>query len=179
MEIAIGLILLALMLWLFSARLRKDSGLPDGEVVYSDTGAWQRNDRALFSKRHQLTGKPDYLIRDNDAIVPVEIKSGAAPARPREGHVLQLAAYCLLVEEELGVKVPRGIIQYSDRQFVIQYTRELRSTLLRTLEHMRADAEAGDAARSHNQAGRCRTCGVREACDERLDGGQGTVSSEQ
>ena len=170
MEIAIGLILLALLLWLLSARLRKDSGLPDGDVVYSDTGAWQRNDRALFSKRHQLAGKPDYLIRDSDAIVPVEIKSSAAPAQPREGHVLQLAAYCLLVEEELGVKVSRGIIQYSDRQFVIQYTRELHNTLLRTLEHMRADAEAGDAARSHNQPWRCRNCGVREACDERLGG---------
>ncbi len=170
MGIAIGLILLALLLWLLSSRLRKDNGLPEGDVVYSDTGAWQRNDRSLFSERHQLTGKPDYLIRNGDAIVPVEIKSGVAPAQPRDGHVLQLAAYCLLVEEELGAKVPRGIIQYSDRQFVIQYSRELHNTLLRTLEHMRADAEADDAARSHNQPWRCSSCGVRAACDERLSG---------
>lgn len=168
MALAFGLILLALLFWLLSARLRGESGLPEGDVIYSDTGAWQRNDRTLFSKRHQLSGKPDYLIRTSAGIVPVELKSGAAPAKPREGHVLQLAAYCLLVEEELNAAVPHGVIQYSDRQFVIEYTDALRDALLTTLDDMRASLDAADVARSHAQPWRCRGCGVREACDEAL-----------
>lgn len=168
MGIVIGLILLALLLWLLSSRLRKDSGLPEGDVIYSDTGAWQRNAQTLFSQTHQLSGKPDYLVRDGDLVVPVEVKSSAAPARPRDGHVLQLAAYCLLVEEQMGVRVQRGIIQYADRRFVIDYTPALHARLLGTVEAMRGDLEAGGAARSHNQPGRCRSCGVREACDESL-----------
>jgi CRISPR-associated exonuclease Cas4 len=168
MATAIGLIVLALLLWLLSARLRKDSGLPEGDVIYSDTGAWQRNAQTLFSERHQLSGKPDYLVRDGDLVVPVEVKSAAAPARPRDGHVLQLAAYCLLVEAQLGATVRRGIIQYADRRFVIDYTPALEARLLSTLNAMRADLDAGRAARSHKQPGRCRSCGVRQACDENL-----------
>lgn len=118
----IALILFALLLIWLSGRLRGASGVPEGALVYTDTGAWQRNEKPLFSRAHKLSGKPDYLVRDGDAIVPVEVKSARAPDQPRYGHVLQLAAYCLLVEESLGVRVERGILKYADRQFVIDYT---------------------------------------------------------
>lgn len=166
--IAIGLILVALLLYLVSRRVRADTGLPDGEVMYSDTGAWQRNERALFSKQHRLSGKPDYLIRVQGAIVPVEVKSGKAPAQPRAGHVLQLAAYCLLVEEALAAPVHEGIIKYDDRQFVIRYDAERKRELLTVLREMRQDLTAGAANRDHSEPRRCRACGVREKCDQSL-----------
>jgi CRISPR-associated exonuclease Cas4 len=164
----LALFIVALLLFLFSRRLRKQTGLPQGRVIYSDTGAWQRNEQSLFSSTHRLAGKPDYLVRDGDEVVPVEVKSSAAPPRPREGHVLQLAAYCLLVEETLGARVTHGIIQYADRQFAIDYTPALKAELLSVIDAMRADLEAGDAHRDHNDARRCAACGVREACEERL-----------
>lgn len=148
--------------------LRRRSGLPQGRVIYSDTGAWQRNDHALFSAEHQLVGKPDYLVAQGDVIVPVEVKSGAAPAQPRPGHILQLAAYCVLVEEQLGRRVTHGIIQYADKQFAVAYTPALKADLLRALDGMRQAIEAGDAHRDHTDPRRCAACGVRDACDERL-----------
>jgi len=105
MPTALALLLLAVLLWLAARWLRRHSGLPAGQVIYSDTGAWRRNDRTLFAPAYQLIGKPDYLVRRGDEITPVEVKSGRAPRRPWEGHVLQLAAYCLLVEEALGARV--------------------------------------------------------------------------
>jgi len=87
-------------LWLFwrAWARQQQSGLPPGRLIYVDTGAWNRCERSLFSNEHRLTGRPDYLVTGREGIVPVEVKSGAAPAAPYAAHVLQLAAYCLLVE---------------------------------------------------------------------------------
>jgi CRISPR-associated exonuclease Cas4 len=168
MAVALLLIIVAVVLLMLASRLRASSGLPTGQVIYSDTGAWQRNEQALFSAQRGLTGKPDYLIRQGRAIIPVEVKSGPAPRTPRDSHVMQLAAYCALVEETLRAEVPLGIIKYDDRVVEIAWDDDLRNALDDTLRNMRADLDAGEANRSHTEPWRCRNCGVRDACDERL-----------
>jgi CRISPR-associated exonuclease Cas4 len=177
--LALGL----LLLWL-SRRGRIRSGLPQGRVVYTDTGGWGRLERPLFSRQFLLTGKPDYLVADGADVIPVEVKSRRAPAlrlRPSTGsghrsgqaqpypsHVLQLAAYCLLVEECYGRRPSYGIVKYADRAFEVDYTPALEEELLATLEDMRADLAAGDAPRNHDEPRRCRACGYRQRCDQRL-----------
>jgi CRISPR-associated exonuclease Cas4 len=157
-------------LWLFwRARVRqRQAGLPPGRLVYVDTGAWNRCERSLFSNEHRLTGRPDYLVASDKGVIPVEVKSGAGPAVPYAAHVLQLAAYCLLVEGQEASRPPYGILKYDDRAFEIEYTPDLRARLLATLDAMRADLPAGDVDRNHQEAGRCRACGQRTACDRRL-----------
>ena len=161
--LALGL----LLLWL-ARRGRAASGLPRGRVTYTDTGAWGRPEKALFSRQFGLTGKPDYLVADGARVIPVEVKSGHAPTQPYASHILQLAAYCLLVEEHYDRQPPYGIIKYANRTFQVPYTAELEKRLLDTLEEMRADLAHGDAPRSHDEPHRCRACGHREQCDERL-----------
>jgi CRISPR-associated exonuclease Cas4 len=165
-----GILFFALAAWLwFTARAgQRDAGLPAGRVTYVDTGAWKRAERPLFSNEHRLTGRPDYLVRMRDSVIPVEVKSGAAPARPYQAHVLQLAAYCLLVEEVEARTVPYGIIKYDDRAFEIDYTPALRGRLLDTLDAMRAGLQAPDLQRNHRDARRCAACGYREGCEQRL-----------
>ena len=166
---ALFLLVAAVALFVLARRLRQRSGLPRGKVIYSDTGAWRRNEQALFSATYGVTGKPDYLVRDQKAIIPVEVKSSSAPATPREGHILQLAVYCLLVEENLGQRPSHGLIQYADRTFTVDYTDELRENTLRTLGEMRLAAELPSGPhRSHHNPRHCASCGVRDACDERL-----------
>jgi CRISPR-associated exonuclease Cas4 len=164
------LALAALGSWLlFRARtMWHQSGLPVGRVTYVDTGALDRCERPLFSSRYQLTGRPDYLVRNRKGLVPVEIKSGAAPDQPFSAHILQLAAYCLLVEEQEGRSPPYGILQYRDRAFEIEFTPGLRAQLLANLEALRGDLFARDVSRSHNDPARCRSCGYRAHCDQRL-----------
>jgi CRISPR-associated exonuclease Cas4 len=155
------------LLWL-AQRGQVRSGLPQGRVVYSDTGGWGRLERPLFSREFSLTGKPDYLVADGDDLIPVEVKSGRAPAQPYPSHVLQLAAYCLLVEECYQRRPPRGIVKYANRAFEVDYTPELEETLLETLDRMHADLADGCAARNHDDTRRCRVCGHREQCGQRL-----------
>jgi CRISPR-associated exonuclease Cas4 len=139
-------------------------------VIFSDTGAWRRNEQSLFSKQYRVVGKPDYLVEDGGELVPIEVKSGPAPKQPREGHMLQLATYCLLVEETFGSRPRYGIIQYADKQFAIDYTPELERELLRVIKTMRANLTQQQAHRNHADARRCAACGVRDACDERMSG---------
>jgi len=163
-----GLLALGLLLLWLARQARARSGLPRGRVIYSDTGGWGRPERSLFSRHHALTGKPDYLVTHGDDVIPVEVKSGHAPAQPYPSHVLQLAAYCLLVKEHHGQRPPYGIIRYADRTFEVDYTPQLEGELLATLDRMRADLADGDALRSHDEPHRCRACGYRSRCDERL-----------
>lgn len=163
------LLILAALLWWFSRRVGQSTGLPQGEVVYTDTGGWSRLEKPLVSKRLGLTGKPDYLVRSGHDLIPVEVKSGRSPAsRPYDSHLYQLAAYCALVEEAYGRRPPHGLIKYSDKTLVVDYTPDLEEDLFEILDAIRADDSADDVSRSHNSAARCRGCGFKEVCDESL-----------
>lgn len=160
--LAVGLLLLRQ-----ANQQQERTGLPQGRVIYADTGAWERVERPLFSHRYRLTGKPDYVLQDGDEIIPVEVKSGAAPVQPYASHVLQLAAYGLLVKETYGVHSSYGIIRYHDQTFAVGLA-DLEDRLLTTLDDMRQDAWADDVPRSHNNPAQCAACGYRPFCDQSL-----------
>jgi len=162
-------IVLSLICFLLSRRLRKHSGLPEGEIVYSDTTA--RPGELLLSQRYGMSGKPDYLLDDrNVGLIPVEVKSGVAPrnSQPYLSHLMQLAVYFLLVEEVLNSPAPYGLIRYRDRTLRIENTEELREDLLTLIKQMRKTLVSGEAHRSHNQVRRCASCSLADGCDERL-----------
>lgn len=163
------LILIAVLLWFVSQRAQRASGLPAGQVVYTDTGGWGRPEKPLFSQRLQLTGKPDYLVREGAGYVPVEVKSGRAPVSgPYAAHVYQLAAYCALIAEAYGRRPAYGLIKYTDEILRVDFTPVLEAELLELLDEMRADAGAEEVSRSHSSTARCRACGFREICEESL-----------
>lgn len=169
LAVVLLLLFLAAVLWFRGRELRQESGLPAGQVIYTDTGAWRANSEVLHAAHLRLVGKPDYLVEQNDGtIIPVEIKSSLAPDAPWEGQVLQLAAYCLLVETNYGVRPPYGILQYKDRAFAVDYTPDLEADLLDVLDEMRATREEDDPDPGHDDRRRCAACGVRQACDRRL-----------
>lgn len=162
------LFVLAVMVWFAARKLQASSGLPAGRVVYSDTSQWYEAE-PLFHPQLRLTGKPDYLVEEaNGELIPVELKSGRAPTAPHEGHVMQLAAYCALVEEVYGLRPGYGIIQYRDKAFAVDYTPELENELYSLLVDMRIDLHERDLPRSHNEPGRCSACGLRNVCNQKL-----------
>lgn len=152
-----------------SRRLREQSGLPQGEVVYEDVSGLAQ--QPLFSNKLGLAGKPDYLLRDPQRhLIPVEVKSGYAPrdGHPHESHLLQLAAYFFLIEDVLQGTAPYGLIRYRNRTIQIANTRELREQLMDVIAQMRTLLARGIAHRHHEQAQRCARCSMAHACDERL-----------
>ena len=156
-----------LLLWL-GRRQRQRSGLPEGTVLYRDTGEWQETERPLRSRRYGLVGRPDYLVQTRDRgksfIVPVEVKSRRRPLQPYASHILQLATYCLLVEDNFDAAPPYGLLRYADATLQIPYTDELRRRVLDTAAEIRQARRAPDVRRSHSEPPRCAGCGYRSAC---------------
>src|SRR5512138_555781 len=98
------LVLLALYLFWQAARRRRSAGLPGGKVIYADTRQWGPVEKPLFDASLGLSGKPDYLVQHGEQVIPVEVKTGRTPTEPRDTHVYQLAAYCLLVESNFKIR---------------------------------------------------------------------------
>jgi len=162
--LAIGLILLAA-----SSRLGRKSGMPQGEVAYADASGQAQE--PFISKRLLMAGKPDYLMKDrNGDLIPIEVKSSNAPraGRPYESHLMQLAAYFLLLEDVLQRPVPYGLIRYRNRTLRVANTDDLRSRLMDVIAQMRRLMARDVARRNHNRPQRCSRCSVAHACDERL-----------
>jgi CRISPR-associated exonuclease Cas4 len=170
-----------------AVRESRRAGLPTGALLYSDTGRpvgrvapaevgrdGQKQERPLLSHALGLVGRPDYLIKAEGGVVPVEAKSSACPpgGRPYDSHVAQLAAYCLLVEEVLGATVPYGVVKYRDREVRVEYTDELRGQALALIDEMKHDmnasADGEEVHRSHDDPRRCAGCSLRDVCTESL-----------
>jgi CRISPR-associated exonuclease Cas4 len=166
--LAFLLFLIAIVFFWRSNRQQKAAGLPGGHVIYTDTRGWDKVEKPLFHAALGLTGKPDYLIEKNGQIIPVEVKSGRAPESPYDSHIFQLASYCLLVEKTYRKRPPYGVIHYENRDFAIEYTRELETALIELLADMRVDETKKDVPCSHNQPSRCKGCGFRNVCDQKL-----------
>lgn len=165
-------IALAFVLFWLSARSRRSSGIPAGEVFYQDLVGQPFAARDLRSIRLGISGKPDCLIRTVDGIVPVELKhSNKPPARGGvyPNHMIQNLAYCVLVEEEMKTKVPYGLVIYGGQQVRrVELTAANREWLMGMIAAVKAARLAKEAQRSHNQQGRCAGCGVRAHCDQAL-----------
>jgi CRISPR-associated exonuclease Cas4 len=167
---AVFLLAVALIVLWISGRQRRATGLPSGSVIYSDTDRWRKVEKPLYDAKSGLTGRPDYLVEDDDkgVLIPIEVKSGRAPSLPYDSHIFQLAAYCLLVERVYGKRPPYGILRYRDRTFTIEYTPELEYDLEALLEEIRQQERRGEADRSHQEPARCARCGFRSYCNQRL-----------
>ncbi len=169
-----GIIVLLAALWLASraGRTAQSTGLPvmQGKVVYSDSGAWQKVAEPLFSATYGLSGKPDYVLQTPAGLVPIELKPLRRSDKPYESDIMQLAAYCLLLEEAWQESPPYGLLRYQDKTFRIEWDDRLRQNLLATLDEMR-DLATFEAYKGgplpepqHDMTSRCRTCGFRYLC---------------
>lgn len=159
------------VLWQWGRHQQRKVGLPSGAVVYQDTGAERAVTAPLISRRYGLVGKPDYLVeaaqQGRRTMIPVEVKSQRKPVQPLETHVLQLAAYCLIVEDFYGEAPAYGILRYADGAFTVPFTAELRRAVLDAAARIRTARTAAALPRSHQEPARCHRCGYRTACGER------------
>jgi CRISPR-associated exonuclease Cas4 len=121
----------------------------------------------LYDPKLHLSGRPDLLLRRSEGLIPVESKSMAAPPRPYEGHLIQLAAYCRLVDTTYARRPPYGLLRYADRTFAIAWDSHLEGKLERQVRKARL-AAGFLPDRSHRSAARCRACGFSAICDQRL-----------
>lgn len=165
-----ALFTLALLVLLWAGRLRQESGVPQGKIAASDMygGLPGTPGKPLFSERFGLSGTPDYVVATREGPVPVEVKPGRGETKPHESHLLQVLAYCLLLEERDGKPPPYGLLRYSSETFRVDYNSETRAYLIEVLDEMRQAAEQREVHRNHQVAARCKACTYRDVCEEAL-----------
>jgi CRISPR/Cas system-associated exonuclease Cas4 (RecB family) len=155
-----------------SQHLRLEMGLPHGEVFSQDHVGQPMRARTLVSRRYGLRGTPDCLIRTRDGIVPVELKRTAHPPSGEgvyPNHMIQVLAYCVLVEENYREPVPYGLVLYGGNEARKVYLTEDRlAWLIGVMDELRHAQSGGEKDRSHEQSGRCLGCGLREKCNQAL-----------
>lgn len=166
--LAASLLVIAIALFIFAALQRRRAGIPPGRVIYSDTKKWGKVEKPLYAPELRLTGKPDYLVKKGERVIPVEVKSGKAPRGPSEWHIYQLGAYCLLVEHEYGIRPPYGIISYQNRTYAVDFTRKLAQDVEATIHTIQRRTSEIQIDRSHHDQWRCIYCGYRSICDQAL-----------
>ena len=169
-QLLLGILLLALALigLILTERKKASDVLFQGKPVYEDIAPNGKLKAPLFDPETRLAGKPDLLIQKGEQLIPIEIKSQAAPETPPASHVFQLMAYCLLTEKAFAVKPDSGILRYRNKEFKISYTIKRRDELLSRLERIREDDSLEEVHRSHCDSFRCGGCGYRSICDEKL-----------
>ncbi|MCD6512974.1 MAG: CRISPR-associated protein Cas4 [Thermoplasmata archaeon] len=135
-----------------------------GEIEY--IGAAYEGEE-IVSEKYGIKGKPDYIIRLNEDYIPVEEKSGDSE-HPYFSHVMQIIAYCMIIEDKYGSPPPYGILKYRNRQFRIPYEEKWKKAVMKIRENILRDMERGEAHRNHRSKEKCATCARREFCPEKL-----------
>lgn len=158
------LLVLAFRQWTSVRKEKRTRGIPEGLLVYSDLNVPAK---PLYSPRFRLVGKPDYIVRHKDRYLPVEVKSGGQP-HPQHSHVLQLAAYCQILEDISGEFVPKGILVYNTVPYTIAFDQQLRFELESVMNQMRESLRDGLLVRNHQEPGRCKRCSLRRYCDNKV-----------
>lgn len=94
--------------------------------------------KLLRSEKYGLSGKPDYIYKLGNELIPLELKSSKVEGNsPLYKDVMQLAAYFLIIEEVYGGKVSRGRIVYQNTMFEVYNRRQLKKELLELMKNMR------------------------------------------
>jgi len=175
LAIGLGLLLAALALVLLllnerrfrRARLiaerHRDLGLPEGELVYDDADG---QGEPLSSGVYPLAGKPDYVVKLPDGRpVPVELKLNVHDATaPYSNHTVQVAAYCLILEDYFAQAPTYGILRYADRDFTVEYTPALKKKVIRLLTEMAKCSKQQPPPLARQRASKCRACTFQAIC---------------
>ena len=150
-------------------QLRDDYNL--GEETIETPDGLTEETPVLKSRKYNLAGRPDYMIKENDLRIPVEVKTGRRPKAPFFSHVLQIGAYCLLSEETFQKSPSHGQIRYGfeNEPHNVDWEPKLKTLVLEKIEEMNDILEGRTKAhRNHKRVGKCNNCSRRKGCPERL-----------
>ncbi len=113
-----------------------------------------------------LSGKLDLLIVTPEACYPVDFKY--TRDRPRRNHVMQLAAYALLVEDAMKLPAPAAFVYLtpSDQLIRINVTERLKELVLARISSIRQMVREEILPEATPVRGRCEECEFRNYCGD-------------
>jgi len=133
-----------------------------GEIEYIGMD----REKEIVSEKYGIKGKPDYVLKIDNEYIPVEEKTADLKS-PTFPHVIQITAYCMLIEDRYGIAPSYGILKYKNMEFKIPYEARWKNLVLQLRENMIKDIEKGESHRNHNNIKKCKNCVRKEYCYER------------
>ena len=128
----------------------------------------------ISSERLGISGKLDLVEEKNGTVCPVEYKRGSGPpggnGQPPywDNDAVQVCAQGLLLEEQLGVSVPRGILYYigSKSRVEVPLDDALRAKTLQAIQTIRelSDRDAPPEPLPAELRHRCFGCSLATIC---------------
>ncbi|MBD3259704.1 CRISPR-associated protein Cas4 [Candidatus Woesearchaeota archaeon] len=121
----------------------------------------------VSSDRLELKGKIDRLEKHEDRLVPVEIKTGKAPKEGVwEGHLIQVAAYMLLLEDQFKKNTNEGIVDYINEKAKrkVKINPFLKDEVIKLKNKVKELLNSSQVPPMCNQEKKCERCGIREEC---------------
>ena len=128
----------------------------------------EKDSKEFVSEKYGLRGKPDYVIEKEGEYIPVEEKTGRVPKGPLFSHMIQIIAYCMLIEDAMGRKPSYGILKYNENVYRITYDKNLREVVLQLRDNILHAMKEGEVHRNHDRKGKCINCSRREICPEKI-----------
>ena len=142
-----------------------------------EEGYWKNYD--LQSEKFGIMGKADCLCRRDGAIIPYEHKRGRSQRDEKKkptawpSDAIQVAAYGIMLEEELGVPVPEGRIRYHTDNVTVRVPLDdtLRDAVLDAIEDARELRSSTTRPPIAKNDRLCGSCSLNVVClpeEERL-----------
>jgi len=120
----------------------------------------------IESDELELKGRIDRIEKYSDKYIPVEIKTGRAPRDGVwEGHLIQIGAYMMLMEEHFGVPVNEGKVHYLDSgERIVKMNPFLREEIIRLKDEVKLLLNSKDLPDFVDNKNKCKTCPLKEEC---------------
>lgn len=144
------------------------------KLFYTDEKGAEHKDgviysKLLHSKKYDISGKPDYIFikKNDDMLLPIELKSGniGKLLEPRQGDLMQLCAYFLIIEDVYYIRPTEGRIIYKDAMFIVKNTKKLRRRVKSVLQDMREMLVTGEQEANSSFVS-CKHCVCRDTVCE-------------
>lgn len=120
------------------------------------------------SQKYGCFGEIDMILQTKDFVYPVEFKTQGS--RPAQGHILQLVAYGMCLEEQLKKSFETGFLVYreNNKMYRIEVNREHRKKVIDVLETIRKNIEKGVHPPTSATPNKCIQCEWINFCNDRL-----------
>ena len=139
--------------------VKRTVGIKGYRSVYSDSTG---GGKTLHSTDLMISGKPDYIFKRHDDLIPVELKSTKV-SEPLEKDIMQLVIYFLLIEDNYGIRPEKGRLVYANKAYEINNNYYLREKALNIIKQM-GNIKDGNLGRYHVYRSGCRTCLYKDIC---------------
>jgi CRISPR-associated exonuclease Cas4 len=123
----------------------------------------------LVSDTLRLSGKPDFILDTKfGELVPVEVKVASLDtiSKAKKDHVMQLACYALLIEDNFKRVVKRCVVYYlrDKRVAYVALTNDLKLEAKKAIDKAYKIIEQEEMPKVRQPISKCKNCGYYRYC---------------